>query len=136
MIILSINNNEESITLPIHPLGVGPSRTKTPIEFKTFKNGTILIDKKGELRTLSIESMFPETAGKYPFQEKNSLDAIEYVEKLNKWFDIGFPLRIKIFNKGLLTLNMSCTITDFTAVPDKVNDINYTLGIKEFPVGF
>ncbi|MCH4891177.1 hypothetical protein EZV73_26600 [Acidaminobacter sp. JC074] len=136
MIILSINNNEDSITLPIHPVGVGPSRTKTPIEFKTFKNGTILIDKKGELRALSIESMFPEHAGKYPFQEKNSIDAVDYVEKLNKWFDIGIPIRIKIFNKDVLTLNMPCTITEFTPLPDKVNDINYTLGLKEFPVRF
>lgn len=134
MIILSINNNEESITLPIHPPGVGPSKTKAPIEFKTFRNGTILLDVLGGLRTLSIDSFFPETSNKYTFQDKNSLDAMEYVKIINKWIDIKIPIRIKIFLGSNLFLNMPCTITDFTPLPDKVNDIKYTLGIKEFPI--
>jgi len=134
MIILSINNNEESITLPIHPPGIGPSKTKTPIEFKTFKHGTILIDKKSELSTLNIASFFPKTSNKYPFQEKNSLDAADYVRILNKWMDIGIPIRVKIFDHDTLTLNMPCTITEFTPLSDQVNDVNYTLSFKEFPV--
>lgn len=134
LIVLSINNNEESITLPLHPPGIGPSRQKTPEEFETFRNGFLLLDKKGGLRSLAFESFFPEFTGKYPFQEKNSLDASDYVEILNKWFDIGIPIRIKIFNGDHLQLNMPCTITEFTPTSDQVNDINYSIGFKEFPI--
>jgi len=134
MIILSINNNKERIILPIHPPGVGPSRQKAPIEFKTFRNRTLLLDTFSGLRSLSIESMFPERSNKYSFQEKNSLDAMDYVKILNRWMDIKIPIRIKIFIGNELFLNMPCTITDFTPIPDQVKDINYTLGLKEFPI--
>lgn len=134
MIIISRNNNEEVLVLPIHPLGVGPERQSSHEEFETFRSGNLLLHKPPGLRSLSIESFFPEYAGKYPFQERRSINAKDYISYLNKWFESNVPLRIKVITKDEVIVNMPCMITGFNYVPDKANDIKYTLSLKEYKV--
>lgn len=134
MIIISRNNNEERLVLPIHPLDVGPDIQSAHEEFETFRSGSLLLYKPPGLRVLTIDSFFPEYAKKYTFQERMSLDGKDYLAYLNKWMASNIPLRVKVITKDEVIVNMPCMIAGFTYAPDKAGDIKYSLSLKEYKV--
>lgn len=132
MIVISANNNEEVLTLPIHPVNTPISIQNSHEVFSTFQNGDlILIDEHTGLRSVTIDSFLPEFAGKYGFQEKDSVDADDYLKFFDKWTNV--PIRIYISDKkGNEKLNMPCVVSSFSHDKDRANDTVYSLVLNEF----
>lgn len=132
MIILSANNYEEMLVLPIQPTNIPITNEFNHGSFETFGHGELtLLNKVRKPRTVTISSWLPKYAGKYPYQEKKSVDAEKYLAFINKWTDV--PIRVYISEKdGSEYLNMPCTVTSFNYHKDKTGDIVYNLALKEF----
>lgn len=131
-IILSANNNETVLILPVIP-------DKMPELIQPFNNTTFdavnqeinLIGTKG-LRTVTLQSFFPINKN-YPFQRPGSeKDGWKYVAFFNKYGDLRVPIRM-IFLNGIEEIsNMAYTIESYSFQINKVKDIEYTIELKEY----
>lgn len=131
-IIISANNNETVLTIPVLP-------EKMPEMNQTYNNSTFeainqdinLIGSKG-LRAVTLQSFFPVNKN-YKFQRPGSeKDGWKYVEFFNKYADLKVPIRM-IWLDGLKEIsNMAYTIESFTFQINKVKDIDYTVELKEY----
>lgn len=131
-IILSANNNETVLVLPVIP-------DKMPELIQPFNNTTFdavnqeinLIGTKG-LRTVTLQSFFPINKN-YPFQRPGSeKDGWKYVAFFNKYGDLKVPIRM-IFLNGMEEIsNMAYTIESYSFQINKVKDIEYTIELKEY----
>ena len=127
-IILSANNNETVLVLPVIP-------DKMPELIQPFNNTTFdavnqeinLIGTKG-LRTVTLQSFFPINKN-YPFQRPGSeKDGWKYVAFFNKYGDLKVPIRM-IFLNGMEEIsNMAYTIESYSFQINKV----YTIELKEY----
>lgn len=129
-IVFSANNMAEVMTLPIVPSEFNVSKPFANEEFETIAHGTLnLIGLKG-LRSLSINSFFPNRL--YSFA-KNTKRAAECIAFFDKWAAKRVPIRIIVTDdKQKEILNMSCTIENFEHGIDRAGDVPYTLDLKEF----
>lgn len=134
-IVFSANNLEETLTLPIIPSDFSvPEITNKNEEFEIIGgiNGVgvlNLIGLKG-LRTLSINSFFPNKVYSFAKSQKYGNDCVAFFKK---WSDKRVPIRIIVTdNNGKKLLNMACLIESFIVGVDNVGDFPYTLDLKEF----
>lgn len=128
-IFLSVNNREQVIQLPIVP---PEFKIKSPVNnevFTTINQGDIkLIGERG-LKSLIIESFFPNRD--YPFARDKTYKRWEYVEIIESW--IERKLRVRLIATGS-PINIVMAIDDFEYGPqDGSGDIYYTLSLSEFP---
>lgn len=131
-IIVSANNNETVLILPIIP-------EVMPEMIQPYKNTSFdavnqeinLIGAKG-LRTVTLQSFFPVNK-KYWIQRPGSeSNGWKYVAFFNKYADLRVPIRM-IWLDGLDEIsNMAYTIENLTFQINKVKDINYTIELKEY----
>ena len=133
-IILSANNNETVLVLPVIP-------DKMPELIQPFNNTTfdavnqeinLIIGTKG-LRTVTLQSFFPINKN-YPFQRPGSgeKDGWKYVAFFNKYGYLKVPIRM-IFLNGMEEIsNMAYTIESYSFQINKVKDIEYTIELKEY----
>lgn len=130
-IFLSINNREEVIQLPIIPETFGIEFASNNETFNTISQGDLnLIGTRG-LRSMTIETFFPNR--EYPYAKSKDITGDEFIEKVLMWINRRLPIRIVVANKqGLEVINMAVTIDTFNYYYDKVGDVIYTLGFREF----
>lgn len=131
-IIISVNNNEEFIVLPVVPEpSFGTSENNS--DFETSDKGSLrMIGNKG-LDTISISSIFPNhaTLGMRPGSSQNPLTYVNFFEK---WRHENVPFRI-IASKpdGSLWFNKAVSLDSFEYVQTKAGHIKYSLELTEYP---
>lgn len=132
-IIFSVNNNEDSVVIPIVPSKL--PEIDVPQQNDTFKaiTGDLNIIGPMGLRSFTLTSFFPVNK-KYPYRRAGSLsNGTQYVDFFNKYRAALVPLRVVMaYNDGSELLNMACTIDDFRYYLDAANDISYSLSCREY----
>ncbi|QEK13729.1 phage portal protein (plasmid) [Crassaminicella thermophila] len=130
-IFLSINNREQVIQLPIIPEEFQVEFSNNNETFTTISQGDLnLIGNKG-LKTLTIETFFPNK--EYEFAKSKKMTGDEFVESILNWIDRKVPIRIVITSKeGKEVINLPVTIDSFNYGYDRVGDVKYSLALREF----
>lgn len=133
-IVLSYNNFEEILVLPIPPSSFNvPTNQRMNEEFElaTGIDGIGKLNLAGlrGLKEISIESFFP--IREYSFARSKTL-AWECINLINKWANSRNPIRVIITHEDIEMHNISCLIESFDYGVDRTKDIPYTLKLKEF----
>lgn len=129
---MSYNNHEEIKVFPVVPNNIEVSRTQKNEEFETIDSGTINLIGDPGLRTLEINSIFPNQAYAW-LKHGSSSDGWSYVNFLEKIQDKEIPGRIVIGkHDGSEWLNMAFSIEKFTHGEMPNGDIRYSLELKEY----
>lgn len=131
-IVLSANNKEEVKELPMLPPSINIDETMKNEIFETINGEEIILIGPTGLRSLSIESIFPNR--RYPWmKEEMSEDGWSYVNFIKKWKNKKMPIRLVITSKNQdEILNMAVAIDSFSYAIDPVGDISYSLGLIEY----
>lgn len=130
-LVVSADNNREILVFPLLPRYLKPQSSSNNEEFKTINNGTINILGDLGLKSLSVESLFPKK--KETWAKAGSVEGQKYVDFFNKWRGKGFPIRVILSTKdGREVLNMACSIEVFDYCYDRVENIKYSLNLKEY----
>lgn len=130
-LVVSADNNREILVFPLLPRDLKPQSSSNNEEFKTINNGTINIFGDLGLKSLSVESLFPRKKEKWT--KAGSVEGQKYVDFFNKWRDKGFPIRVILSTKdGREVLNMACSIEVFDYCYDRVENVKYSLNLKEY----
>lgn len=137
-IILSINNGEKTMQLPVLPSELDyPVNVMANETFQTV-NGEIQLIGARKLRKISITTFFPDNL--YRFDKTGQAGfgawggkgqaAKRHVEELQRWIDRRVPIRLRI---PYLNLNMAVTIDNLAPkLKDGTGDIYYTIDMTEF----
>ncbi len=131
-IIISANNNEEIIIMPVESFDdIEISQAQDNEEFDTLHEKQKLIGNLG-LRSFSINSLLPSR--QYPWMKKGSIaNPVFYIDWIEKKRLEKIPLRIIITkDDGSEWLNMAFVIDNFTHTLLKNGDVNYVLDISEY----
>lgn len=129
---MSYNNNEEIKTFPVVPNDIEIERPQNNEEFETINSGTINLIGDAGLRTLEINSIFPNQAYTW-LKRGSSSDGWSYVDFLEKIQDKKIPCRIVMGkHDGSEWINMACSIEKFTHGIMLNGDIRYSLELKEY----
>lgn len=127
-IYLSNLNRTEVIQLPVLPSEVkikSPQKNET---FETFNDGDYKTIGKLGLKNINIDAFFHSKD--YAFLKDNRHKGMEYVEIIEKWREIGKPIRIIITD---LKVNMTASVDDFEyGIVDGTKDIYYSMVISEY----
>lgn len=131
-IVVSANNNQEILVFPVVPPDTGVEKPAKNEVFETISQGELNLIGTLGLRTLSIDSFFPNKA--YSWIKQGAIsNGWAYVDFFDRWRAVRVPIRIVITTKdGQERLNMPCTVENFTYSLDKAGDIKYTLELKEY----
>ena len=130
-LVVSADNNREILVFPLLPRDLKPQSSSNNEEFKTINNGTLNIISDLGLKTLSIESTFLKK--KERWAKAGSVEGQKYVDFFNKWRGKGVPIRVILSTKdGREVLNMACSIEIFDYCYDRVENIKYSLNLKEY----
>lgn len=131
-IIVSANNNEEVLVLPIVPPNISISIPQDHEDFDSIQGKIKLIGPMG-LRTLTLESFFPVNKNYSFIRPGSEKDGWQYVNFFEKWRAKRVPMRIIITSKDdHKRLNMPFVVNDFSWAIDRIGDIKYTLTIEEY----
>lgn len=130
-IIISMNNNEKIITLPICPLP-DISKPMNNQVMDTINGPKNIIGEKG-LTAVKISSFFPNTEYSFirPGASANANEYIDFFEELEKR---KIPARFIWISQDEIQLNLAVTINNFSYKPDKAGDIVYSADFLEFPL--
>lgn len=131
-IIISVNNNEEFIVLPIVPEpDYGTHETNS--EFETSDKGTLrMIGNKG-LDTLSISSIFPNHKT-FGMRQGSSDNPMDYVRFFEKWRVENVPFRVVASRPdGSLWFNKAMSLDSFKYKSTKAGHLIYSLEFTEYP---
>lgn len=130
-IFLSINNREEVIQLPMIPESFQVEYGNNNQVFTTISKGELnLIGNQG-LKSLSIDSFFPNRD--YSYAKSRAYSGDEFVETIEAWNKRRVPIRIVITNsEGREIINLAVAIESFNYGYDKAGDVLYSLALKEF----
>lgn len=131
-IIISANNNDEVVILPIVP-EVSVTSPQDNETFKTADQGYMNLIGDLGLRQFEISSIFP--AGKhYPHMRRGSVDKpFKYVDFINKWRIEKVPFRVIASRPdGSLWFNIPMLVDDFQYTLTKAGNIIYTLSLSEY----
>ncbi|QNB48213.1 hypothetical protein BR63_19220 [Thermanaerosceptrum fracticalcis] len=127
-IYLSINNREQVIRLPVVPKEIKIQSDMDNTTFNTITLGDIKLIGLPALKTVSIQSFFPQQ--EYSFTRDKTYKGWEYVEIIVAWKARREPIRLIITETPI---NMACTIESFEYGPqDGTGDVYYTLSLSEF----
>ena len=133
-IFLSINNREQVLHLPIVPENIPTLEASNNNEsFSTIgKSDLNLLGNKG-LKSTAIETFWPNK--EYPYAKSRTYTGDEFVEIIESWRGRKLPIRYVVTNKeGKEVINMAVSIESFSYSYDKAGDVQYSLGLKEFPI--
>lgn len=133
-IIISVNNNEDKIVLPI-VLAELPE-IDVPQANSTFQaiTGDINVIGTMGLRQLTINSFFPVNKN-YSFIRNQATykDGWKYIEWIEKYRKQYIPFRLFIAEtSGDVRLNIACTIDSFKYHQNIRNDIDYSITFREY----
>lgn len=130
---LSINNNAETLLLPVPLQELEVKETWDNKEIDGLYQTLNVITKKG-LTTTEIYSFFP--VRDYPFLVNRTMWGADYVDIIKRWWSMKIPIRLIVINtdskKKMDTVNMAVTIDAFTHKTKQSGDIEFSLSFKEF----
>lgn len=131
-VIISANNNEEVITLPIVPT-ISVNSTQENEAFKTADQGYMNLIGDLGLREFTISSIFP-VDGAYQFMRSGSVGRpFRYVDFFNKWRREKVPVRVITSRPdGSLWFNLPMTVDDFSYDLLKSGSIKYSITLREY----
>lgn len=132
-IVISVNNNEEVMILPIVPPDIEIDKPWENSEKDSLKYGKIKLIGLPGLTSFSIESFFPVNKN-YNFQKNGSeKDGRKYLVFFEKWRAKRVPFRVVITDKQKSELlNLPMAIDGFKYSFDKVGDVKYSLSFQEY----
>ena len=128
-IILSVNNREEVLVLPVLPPEFTVSNPQANETFETVTQGQLKLIGKTSLKSISWSSFFP--ARDYPFLRDRSNTAFGYLYILDTWINKKLPIRLVITETPI---NMACCVDDFSYTIKKDGDMNYSITLGEVPL--
>lgn len=127
-IFLSVNNRAEVIQLPIVPQEF---KIQSPVNnevFTTINQGDIKLFGDRDLKSLSIDSFFPNR--EYSFARSRDYERWEYVDIIESWIDRKLRVRLIVTESPI---NLAVTIDNFEyGIKDGSGDIYYSLTLSEF----
>lgn len=131
-IILSVNNAEIIKTLPVVPPDISIDEATNIETFQTMNSGELILLGEEGLRSLSIDSIFPNH--NYPWLKSgSSYDGWTYVDFIKKYKKEKRPMRIVITSKFKKeVLNMPVVVESFSYSLDQTGDIRYSIQFKEY----
>lgn len=124
-------DNSKVAYLPHVPPGVEIPAALSIEEIDTI-NGKITKTNTRELRTLTIDAIFPVM--EYSWVNKNAnMKAFDYIQFFTDAINYKQTLGIHIVSKsGYYMLSMKCKITSFQYSIDRGGDLSYSLNIMEY----
>lgn len=129
--ILSFNDRKEVLELPYPLQERSLDSPHNTYKFTTINTGEVLAIGKKNLKSISIDSVFP--AHDYPFLlSKNRKEPEVYIQTIEKWKNSGKPIRLIIVDTDI---NYAMGIEEFThgmESGDGSKDINFTLSLIEY----
>lgn len=130
-ITVSLGAGGSSEILPVTPKVIELRRGSIITKEKVLKLGEVSLFGGTELKTVTLESFFPNQ--KYPFCNTSSpKKPAEYVDKFNKWLSKGQDLTLNVSGTGM---SMTCIIKSFTTkVQDGTGDVYYKLELLEYRI--
>lgn len=131
-IIVSANNNEEVLVLPLVP-DIPVSSSQDNEIFKTADQGYMNLIGDLGLREFEIQSIFP-VEGTYQYVRPGALTRpFKYVDFFNKWRREKVPFRVIASRPdGSLWFNLPMTVDNFSYDLTKNGNILYNLSLKEY----
>lgn len=131
-VIISANNNEEVVVLPVVPT-IPVSTTQENEEFKTADQGSMNLIGDLGLRSFSIDSIFP-VEGSYEGMRPGSVgEPFVYVDFINKWRMEKVPFRVIASRPdGSLWFNIPMLVDNFSYEHTKSGAIKYKLSLTEY----
>lgn len=127
-IILSINNREKVIQLPVLPEELtitSPSQNET---YQTITAKEITLIENVGLKTIGFSSIFP--ANKVTYSKNSSMFGWEFIKEIESMRDRRLPFRLIVTETPI---NMPVTIESFEyGLKAGTKDIEYSIEFKEF----
>lgn len=129
-VILSFDNGAEKFTLPVTPkeFSIGDNQNNTTVNIT--EAGELNLLGFRNLKTLSLESFFPN-GHDYPFIVSDELKGpYEYVAILRRWKESHKPIRVIISRSDV---NLAMGIEGLQYGPrDGSGDVYFSLSLKEY----
>ena len=131
-LIMSINNNEETIVFPSVPEGVGPEYPQGNDTFEGLSRDYNTIGTMG-LWSMSLSGVFP-VGRRLSFMPPEALeDGWAYVSFFDRNRPRKLPFRVILLDsQGVCRLNSACTVDHFSWQVRRSGDIAYTLKLREY----
>ncbi len=129
-VILSFDNGSEKFTLPVTPKEFSIGDGQNNKTFQITEAGEINLLGFRNLKTLTLESFFPN-GHVYPFIVSDELkDPYEYIAILRRWKDSHKPIRIVVTQSDV---NLAMAIESLQYGPrDGSGDVYFSLSLKEY----
>ena len=119
--------------LPVVPAEL--PKVSNPQNNETFSSvlGDLRIIGTLGLRTVTLDTIAPTYASKYPWSNPLGADGQEVINYLRKAQLTYAPHRLSIFYaNGSEYLNMQCTVDNFDYYADNVKDYHYSVTFTEY----
>ncbi|RCX13266.1 LysM domain-containing protein [Anaerobacterium chartisolvens] len=131
-IMLSFNNNAETLALPVVPdqLEVRTGLSNSTAEVVNL--GEIGIIGNRKLKGITISSFCPSYYAPYcQCSSEEFTEPYVAVERISRWMDTKRPIRLKIMG---MNINMACMIEEFSyrEKGGQPGDVYYDLVLKEY----
>lgn len=131
-IIISANNNEEVMVLPVVP-SIPVRTTQENEAFKTAGQGYMNLIGDIGLREFNIDSILPVEGSSTSVRPGSVGDPFLYIDFFNKWRNEKVPFRVIASRPdGSLWFNLPMTIDDFSYELLKTGSVKYQLSLKEY----
>lgn len=132
-IIISANNNEEIVTLPIVP-EVSVTSPQENERFKTADKGYMNLIGDLGLREFTIDSIFPNKGAYLSLRPGSVAEPFLYVNFINKWRIEKVPFRVVASRPdGRVWFNIPMLVDSFEYELLKGGSIDYSLSLSEYP---
>ncbi len=128
-----LNGSAGILVLPVVPADL--PKVNNPQNNETFSSvlGDLRIIGTLGLRTVTLETIAPTTANKYPWSNPKGADGktvINYLRRAQMSYD---PIRLTIFySNGSIYLSMKCVVDSFEFYADNVKDWHYSVTFTEY----
>lgn len=128
--ILSFNNREEVLELPVPLQEWSLEEPHNTYEFNTMDTGEVLAIGSKKLDTLTIDSFFPATKDYTFLYNKEFPDPWACVEMIRRWKKSKRPIRVIVVGTDI---NHAMAISNFThGKGDNTNDVFFVLELIEY----
>ena len=126
-VILSVNNREEVLVMPVTPPSFSVKMPHSPDKIETVSGEELLLLTPAKLQSITLGSFFP--VRDYPYLQNRDMWGMDYVDKINDWIGRKLPMRLIIEGTSI---NMPVTVDgsfDYDIKTD--GDLWYTLPLTE-----
>lgn len=132
-ITFSVNNSADYVVLPVVPADLPELSAPQNNEVFNAITGDIAVIGTMGLRELTIASFLPSDGKNYPFARPTGSGAQKVIDFFNKWRNKYVPIRCAItYGNGDVYIDIHCLVDDFVYHADKVNDVHYSLHMREY----